>query len=182
MHAPRSNETGAAKKSSPPCLGGVAAASADGVVVQQISDSAKISAPMPRIKPNHPSERPKRNDRPNNRPYLQTFRTQLRSHLTPAEARLWKMLKNSQLDGRKFRRQHSVGDYIVDFYCPEERLAIELDGQVHKSDAARQYDADRQEFLKRYGIKVIRFENFLVFEESEFVLNTIRHFFRWWNQ
>src|SRR5215213_6964711 len=92
-----------------------------GLVVKLESDS-----PMNRIKPNHPLERPVRNDRPHSRPYLQTFRTRLRKNLTPAEATLWKYLQRSQLDGRKFRRQHSVDDYILDFYCPGERLAVEL--------------------------------------------------------
>jgi very-short-patch-repair endonuclease len=135
---------------------------------------------MTRIKPNHPSARPERDERPNNRRYLQTIRTKLRRRLTPAEASLWKALKGSQLEGRKFRRQHSVGDYVLDFYCPEERLAIELDGEVHRSDNAKEYDAIRREFLETHGIKVLRFENFLVFEEREFVLNTVQHFFGWW--
>jgi very-short-patch-repair endonuclease len=135
---------------------------------------------MARIKPNHPTARPERNERPNNRPYLQTKRTKLRRKLTPAEASLWKALKGSQFEGRKFRRQHSVGDYILDFYCPEERLAVELDGEVHRSDAAKEYDAVRREFLETHGIKVLRFENFMVFEEREFVLNTIEYFFGWW--
>ena len=135
---------------------------------------------MEKAKPNHPAKRPPRNDRPNSRPYLQTFRTELRKGLTPAEASLSTVLKNSQLDGRKFRRQHSVGDYILDFYCPEERLAVELDGQVHRSDTAREYDADRRVFLEQYGIKVIRFENFLVFEDIDFVLGNISACFGWW--
>ena len=63
-------------------------------------------------------------------PYLKTFRRDLRNGLTPAEAFLWDRLKRSKLDGRKFRRQHSVGGYILDFYCCEEGLAIGLDGEV----------------------------------------------------
>ena len=61
----------------------------------------------------------------NNLPTLRTFRKELRNNLTPAEARLWTLLKGSQLAGRKFRRQHSVANYILDFYCPSERLAVE---------------------------------------------------------
>jgi hypothetical protein len=67
----------------------------------------------------------------NNLPHLKTFRQKLRNNLTPAEAKLWAYIKNSQVEGRKFRRQHSVDNYILDFYCPSERLAIELDGQGH---------------------------------------------------
>jgi len=135
---------------------------------------------MDRAKPNHPLARPARSDRPNTRPYLQTFRTELRKHLIPGEAMLWKYLQRSQLDGRKFRRQHSVGNYILDFYCPAERLAIELDGQVHKRPGGRLYDQERSLFLDYYGILVIRFENSLVFQEPEFVLGQIRYWFGWW--
>ena len=67
----------------------------------------------------------KKPDRIHNREYLKIFRRDLRNAGTPAEATLWKQLRNSQLDGKKFRRQHSIGPYIVDFFCPEARLAIE---------------------------------------------------------
>ena len=67
----------------------------------------------------------------NNLPYLKTFRKELRNNLTPAEAKFWKIVQNKNLEGRKFRRQHSVGNYILDFYCPSEKLAVELDGEVH---------------------------------------------------
>ena len=121
-----------------------------------------------------------RNARPHTRPYLQTFRTKLRKSLTPAEATLWKALQRSKLDGRKFRRQHSVGNYILDFYCVSERLAVELDGNVHFDYDAILYDTERKMFLKDYGIKVLRFENRLVFEEIGYVLDRIRSFFGWW--
>ena len=137
---------------------------------------------MDRIKPNHPLVRPQRKVRPNSRPYLQTFRTDLRKTLTPAEATLWKSLQGSKLEGRKFRRQHSVGNYILDFYCPAEHLAVELDGQVHRSDLAELFDHERTLFLTAYGIKVIRFENFLVFEELESVLFRIKSWFGWWKE
>src|SRR5262249_31179222 len=65
---------------------------------------------------------------------------QLRENLTPAEALLWTNLKNSQLDGKKFRRQHGVGPYFVDFYCPECRLAVELDGDGHMTDVGAERD------------------------------------------
>jgi very-short-patch-repair endonuclease len=112
-------------------------------------------------------------------PELKTFRTELRKRLTPAEAAFWNIVKNSQLDGRKFRRQHSVGKYILDFYCPSEKLGIELDGQVHFNEVAAQYDYERSLFLEKYGILVIRFENWLVFDEVELVVGTLRHFFGW---
>jgi len=112
-------------------------------------------------------------------PELKTFRKELRSNLTPAEARLWTMLKGAKLDGRKFRRQHSVGPYILDFYCSFERLAIELDGQVHMNYEAQEYDYERSLFLQFYGVKVIRFENKWVFEEPDWLLGQIKSSFGW---
>jgi very-short-patch-repair endonuclease len=123
-----------------------------------------------------------RNERPHNRAYLNERRVKLRKRLTPAEARLWKMLQHSKLDGRKFRRQHSIGDYILDFYCPLEKLGIELDGQVHTGYIAEHFDDIRARFLHEVGIKVLRFENHFVFDEPEMVLNHIRSRFGWWKE
>ena len=90
-------------------------------------------------------------------PRLNTFRTKLRSNLTPAEAALWKMIQASKLEGRKFRRQHSVGTYIVDFYCPGANLVIELDGLIHEGQ--READQARQRELVALGVNVLRFPN-----------------------
>ena len=109
-----------------------------------------------------------------NLPQLKDNRKHLRKHLTPAEARLWTYLKNRQINGQRFRRQFSVGLYILDFYCPKAQLAIELDGEVHNDMVQRQYDQDRTEYLNEQGISVIRFENKKVFEQFEFVLESIR--------
>ncbi|MEY4590457.1 MAG: hypothetical protein RL497_2533 [Pseudomonadota bacterium] len=119
------------------------------------------------------------NTRVNNLPVLRTFRKQLRNNLTPAEAKLWTHLKQSQLEGRKFRRQHSIGFYILDFYCPSERLAIELDGAAHDSAHAQEYDRERGLFLEYFGIKVLRFENKWVFQQTEGVLMHIKNHFGW---
>ena len=113
----------------------------------------------------------------NNLPRLETRRKNLRNNLTPAEARFWKAIQNKNLEGRKFRRQHSAGNYILDFYCPSEKLAVELDGEVHFGDAAREYDYERRLFLEHFGIKVLRFENRLVFEDLEWVLGVIKNKF-----
>ena len=89
-------------------------------------------------------------------------RKELRNHSTSAEATLWKMLKGKQIAGLKFRRQHSVGPYILDFYCPQIKLAIELDGEVHNRQ--QDYDEQRSYFLNRVeDIEVLRFENRTVF-------------------
>ncbi|MBF0566577.1 MAG: DUF559 domain-containing protein [Nitrospirae bacterium] len=113
----------------------------------------------------------------NNKKSLKTFRKELRNNLTPAEAKLWTYLQNRQLDGRKFRRQHSVDNYILDFYCPFERLAIELDGEVHNNETRAVYDYERDLFLQYYGVKVLRFENKVVFESLDYLLNRVREEF-----
>ncbi|GEM_PF-142217 len=117
-----------------------------------------------------------------NLPHLKTFRKKLRNNLTPAEAALWKLLQKKQLDGRKFRRQHSVANYILDFYCPSEKLAVELDGQGHFEEDQAAYDRERDLFLKHCGIKVLRFENKWVRENPEELLQRIRKEFGWWKK
>ena len=89
------------------------------------------------------------------------------------------MLKGSKLRGRKFRRQHSFNSYILDFYCSSEKLAIELDGEVHNNERAAQYDYERKLFLEYFGIKVLRFENKAVFGSPEWVLEKIESNFGW---
>ncbi|OKL39593.1 endonuclease domain-containing protein [Pontibacter flavimaris] len=108
-----------------------------------------------------------------NRSYLKENRRALRNCSTPAEGELWKYLKSGQLEGRKFRRQHSISNYILDFYCPSEKLAIELDGQVHLHAAAGEADHKRDEMLATMGIKVLRFENKDIFQHLEAVLQEI---------
>jgi len=112
-----------------------------------------------------------------NFPELKLRRRNLRSSLTPAEAVLWKHLQSRQLEGRKFRRQHSVGPYILDFYCPEAKLAIELDGAAHDGVAADEVDRMREKFLGSLGIRVLRFENRDVMTNLESVLLHIRDHF-----
>jgi very-short-patch-repair endonuclease len=102
------------------------------------------------------------------------LRRRLRRNLTPAEALLWRNLKNAQLEGKKFRRQHGIGPYIVDFYCPECRVIVELDGAGHQGILAGERDAARTEYLQKLGIQVLRFENHVVFDSLEFVLQSIR--------
>jgi very-short-patch-repair endonuclease len=101
------------------------------------------------------------------------LRKQLRKNLTPAEAALWSLLKGSQLLGRKFRRQHGIGSYIVDFCCPSEHLIVELDGEVHNDPGQAEYDAARDANLRELGFTILRFENKEVFRNTQAVLNTI---------
>ncbi|MBC8769519.1 endonuclease domain-containing protein [Arenibacter sp. BSSL-BM3] len=109
-----------------------------------------------------------------NRPETKTNRIQLRKNLTSAEAFLWNELKGKKLNGRKFRRQHVIGIYIMDFYCSEENLIIELDGEVHNHAIVGENDDKRTAYLNRNGYKVIRFENKMVFENLLSVLQEIR--------
>jgi len=108
---------------------------------------------------------------------LLEFRRALRNSLTPAEAYLWKYLKSRQLNNKKFQRQHSIGNYIVDFYCAAEKLIIELDGEVHNNPQAQEYDEKRTLYLEGLGYKVIRFENKMVFENLISVLAEISESF-----
>jgi very-short-patch-repair endonuclease len=109
----------------------------------------------------------------NNIPELKNFRKELRKRLTPSEARLWAHIKNSQL-GYKFRRQHSIKKYILDFYCTQKKLAIELDGSPHDTEQGFVKDKERTEYLQSQGIKVIRFENKDIIKNLEGVLLEIR--------
>jgi very-short-patch-repair endonuclease len=99
-------------------------------------------------------------------------RRQLRRRSTDAEAVLWRHLRDSRL-GAKFRRQHSIGPFIVDFYCPAARLVIELDGGQHYEDADAQYDRWRTAELERHRARVLRFPNDVVVQSPEVVLTVI---------
>ena len=114
-----------------------------------------------------------RQNRTHNILLLNRHRRALRNNGTAAEAALWNLLKNSRLHGRKFRRQHSIEHFIADFYCPAEKLIVELDGEVHNDPLRREYDAARDARLRELGFTIIRIENKLVFDETEFVLETI---------
>jgi very-short-patch-repair endonuclease len=103
---------------------------------------------------------------------------ELRNKLTPAEAFFWNHLKNRQLEGRKFRRQHSIEKFIVDFYCYEEQLIIELDGEVHNEPKQMAYDDRRTKRLEKLGNRVLRFENKMVFDNLDSVVQEIKENFK----
>lgn len=109
----------------------------------------------------------------NNYDYLKKYRKYLRKNLTPAEVILWKFLKSKQLEGIKFRRQFSIGNCIVDFYCPRYRLAIELDGEPHFTPEGIEHDKKRNEYLNRMEVNLLRFENDLILKRTETVLSII---------
>jgi very-short-patch-repair endonuclease len=113
-----------------------------------------------------------------NRKYLKQKRKDLRNNPTQAETFLWGYLKGSQLDGRKFRRQASINSFIVDFYCPGEKLVIELDGDFHFDEETKKYDQERTRKIESEGLKVIRFENQEVLLNLDKVLNEIKKNFK----
>ena len=98
-------------------------------------------------------------------------RIHLRHNLTPAEALLWRALKGRGVGGLKFRRQQGIGPFVLDFYCPEARLCVELDGSAH--DYRYDYDERRTAYLAQQGIRVIRFTNDQVFTCLEGVVAQI---------
>jgi len=112
-----------------------------------------------------------------NRKGLKSFRSSLRKRSTSAEAALWEMLKSKQLDGRKFRRQYSIGSYIADFCCPSEKLVIELDGDSHGEYHKIQENENRDRYIESLGFTVLRFENRFVFREPEYLKSEIRKVF-----
>ena len=109
-----------------------------------------------------------------NKTNMKERRQKLRNHMTPEEIILWSKLKNKQLDGFKFRRQMSIHNYIVDFYCPKQKLAIELDGQWHFEKETQAYDKIRQNEIEQENIQILRFTNKQVRENLNGVLEVIR--------
>lgn len=101
-------------------------------------------------------------------------RRNLRKNQTEAEEILWQKIRNKKL-GVKFYRQYSISPYILDFYCPRARLAIELDGPIHTTTDRKIYDKERTGFLESIGIRVIRFRNEEVVSDVENVTKKIHN-------
>src|SRR5919108_2774054 len=100
-------------------------------------------------------------------------RQTLRNSSSKAEQMLWSKLREKQLLGYKFRRQYSVGPYVIDFYCPQLKLAIEIDGKSHFQEGMPQYDEQRQHYIESLNICFLRFINRDVFERIDVVLEMI---------
>lgn len=107
------------------------------------------------------------------RPDKKDQRRALRQQMTPAEATLWRALKGEQLGGYRFRRQHSIGPYIVDFYCPAVRLIVELDGAGHFTASGSRADDERSHYLQRLNFRILRIENRMVWSAFSKVLEAI---------
>jgi very-short-patch-repair endonuclease len=94
-----------------------------------------------------------------NKSMMKQRRKALRNAMTQAEVILWSKLSRRQIHGYKFRRQYSVDQYVIDFYCPELKLAVEVDGDSHFKNGAEAYDAVRQEYIESFGIRFFRCTN-----------------------
>jgi len=97
----------------------------------------------------------------------------LRSDATPAEQVLWEELRGRRFRGLKFRRQHPIGCFVVDFYCHERGLIVEVDGDVHQSGSQRAADAEREEWLTSLGLRIVRVPNELVLSDARAALELI---------
>ena len=113
-----------------------------------------------------------------NRAEQKAQRKALRGRMTASEATLWGALSNKHLDGRKFRRQHGIGPFIADFYCPSERLVIEVDGASHDNPTSSANDGMRDEFMNGKNIRVLRIENKSIVDDLPGVLDLIRSCFQ----
>lgn len=103
-------------------------------------------------------------------------RKTLRNNTTEAERSLWQFIKNKQVEGLKFRRQHGIGNYIMDFYCPKIKLCIELDGGIHDTSEMYENDMARTIFLNDNGITVMRYSNEVVFMNTQIIIESIKNF------
>lgn len=111
-----------------------------------------------------------------NDPRFLLRRRALRRSATLAETRFWTRVRKKQFMGLKFWRQYGIGPYIVDFYCPKIRLAIELDGDLHFLAGAPEYDRERQCYIESFDIRVIRFLNSDIRDNLDGVLQTLEIF------
>jgi very-short-patch-repair endonuclease len=104
-------------------------------------------------------------------PKIQRRAAELRHNQTEAEQKLWQILRSHQLAGVHFRRQHPIGNFIVDFCSPREKIVIELDGSQHIDQA--EYDQQRTEYLQALGYQVLRFKNADVMKDAQLVAQVI---------
>jgi very-short-patch-repair endonuclease len=110
-----------------------------------------------------------------NRKQQKSLRQQLRKNTSPIERLMWARLRGGQL-GVKFRRQHGIGPYIVDFYCPAANLVIELDGESHYWQGRQEYDKERDNFIEQQGLRIVHFNNLDVTHNLDGVLMRIQDY------
>jgi very-short-patch-repair endonuclease len=100
--------------------------------------------------------------------------SELRKNMNSAEKLLWSKLKSNQLGGYRFRAQHPISKFIVDFYCNESKLVIELDGDIHKNKIVAERDEGREYELEKLGLSILRFQNKEIIEDIEKVVSAIK--------
>ncbi len=110
----------------------------------------------------------------NAKPEIFALGRKLRKQLTVAEKILWRELRGKKVNGLRFRRQHPISRFVVDFYCHEKKLVIELDGEIHDTKEAKEKDESRTLALETLGLRVIRFRNEDVIDKLENVMEKIR--------
>jgi very-short-patch-repair endonuclease len=99
---------------------------------------------------------------------------ELRKNMIEAEETLWNSLRRKQINGFLFRRQHPIDIFIVDFYCHELKLVIEIDGGIHTDTEVAKYDRGREAEIEKFGLKIIRFTNNEVFNNTKYVIEKIK--------
>lgn len=100
---------------------------------------------------------------------------ELRNNMTKAEKILWEKLKKKEIFKARWKRQHPIDIFVVDFYCHKYKLAIEVDGEIHLNEEIQEHNEGRSYDIEKLGIKILRFTNKEVFDDIEFVKNRILH-------
>jgi len=101
-------------------------------------------------------------------------RRYLRRNITLAEKIIWLNIRRKQIEGERFLRQFSIKHYVLEFYCPKLRLALEIDGETHLTEEELEYDKQRQDYLESLGIIFLRFKNEEVFNNADVVIEKIK--------
>ncbi|MCF8505895.1 MAG: endonuclease domain-containing protein [Caulobacter sp.] len=101
------------------------------------------------------------------------FARRLRKSMTRSEVALWSALRGKRLAGLRFRRQHPLGPFVVDFYCAAQRLAVEVDGAVHGTERVSEGDAERDQWIEKSGVRIVRIPDALVLNDMDAALRLI---------
>ena len=101
-----------------------------------------------------------------------------RKNPTEAERIMWSVLRDNRFEGNKFRRQHPMGNYILDFYCHQLKIVIEVDGGYHEEINQKKYDESKDSYLRGFGIEVIRITNDRVLKDLDGVIRELREFIK----
>jgi len=109
-----------------------------------------------------------------NKKYHKDSRRKLRSQMTKAETALWYKIRNNQL-GHKFRRQHGIGKYVVDFYCPELKLIVEIDGGIHFEERNIAADEEREQYFEKLELKMVRYNNLDIIQNIDNALENLKN-------